>query len=135
MGPDGMHPQVLSELADVIARPLLIIFVQSRQLGEVPENWRKANVTPNFKKGKKEEPGIYKLVSLTLIPGKMTEQLILETISRHMKDKKGRAVDIVYLDFSKDFVTVSHKILIKKLTKNGLDEQTVRHCEYYPSYN
>ena len=64
---------MLREPADAIARPLLIIFEQSWQLGEVPENWRKANVTPIFKKGKKEEPGNYKLVSLTVIPGKMTE--------------------------------------------------------------
>ena len=26
MGPGGMHPQMLWEMADVIARPLLIIF-------------------------------------------------------------------------------------------------------------
>jgi len=36
MGPDGMHPQVLRELADAIARPVLVIFDQSWQLGEVP---------------------------------------------------------------------------------------------------
>ncbi|GAB0186379.1 mitochondrial enolase superfamily member 1 [Grus japonensis] len=42
---------------------------------------------------------------------------------------KGRAVDIVYLDFSKAFDTVSHKILIKKLLMYGLDEQTVKWIE------
>ena len=58
-------------------------------MGEVPEDWRKANVTPLFKKGKKEDPGNYRPVSLySSIPGKVMEQLILETISRHMKDRK-----------------------------------------------
>ncbi|PKU38718.1 rna-directed dna polymerase from mobile element jockey- hypothetical protein [Limosa lapponica baueri] len=35
-----------------------------------------------------EDQGNYMLVSLTLIPGNVVEQLILETISRHMKDQK-----------------------------------------------
>lgn len=35
---------------------------------------------------------------------------------------EGRAVDIVYLDFSKAFNTVPHNILIGKLRKCGLDE-------------
>jgi len=37
-----------------------------------------------------------------------------------------RAVNVVYLDFSKAFDTVSHNILIGKLRKRGLDEWTVR---------
>ncbi|PKU43174.1 rna-directed dna polymerase from mobile element jockey-like [Limosa lapponica baueri] len=44
MGPDRMHPQVLRELADVIAGPLSIIFERSWKTGEVPEDWRKANI-------------------------------------------------------------------------------------------
>ncbi|GAB0185742.1 mitochondrial enolase superfamily member 1 [Grus japonensis] len=55
MGPDGMHPRVLRKLADVIAKPLSIISERSWKTGEVPEDWRKANVTPVFKKGKKED--------------------------------------------------------------------------------
>ncbi|KAJ7410213.1 hypothetical protein WISP_109926 [Willisornis vidua] len=35
-----------------------------------------------------------------------------------------RAMDIVYLDFSKAFDTVSHNILINKLRKCGLDEDS-----------
>ncbi|GAB0184969.1 hypothetical protein GRJ2_000962200 [Grus japonensis] len=33
---------------------------------------------------------------------------------------------IVYLDFSKTFATVSHKILIEKLLMHGLGDQMVR---------
>jgi len=80
MGPDRMHPRVLRELADVISEPLSIIFERSWRTGEVLEDWRKASVTPIFKQGKKEEPGNYRLVSLTSIPGKVMEQLIIEVI-------------------------------------------------------
>ncbi|KGL75218.1 hypothetical protein N309_13708, partial [Tinamus guttatus] len=88
MGPDGMHPRVLRELAGVIAEPFSIIFERSWRPGEVPEDWKKAKVTPVFKKGKREEPGNYRPVSLTSIPGKVMEQRILKTISRYVKEKK-----------------------------------------------
>jgi len=88
MSPDGMHPRVLRELADVIAEPLSIMFERSWSTGEVPEDWRKASVTPFFKKGKKEHPGNYRPVSLTSIPGKMMEQLILEVIIKQVEEKK-----------------------------------------------
>ncbi|GAB0178392.1 mitochondrial enolase superfamily member 1 [Grus japonensis] len=42
---------------------------------------------------------------------------------------EGRAVDVVYLDFSKAFDTIFHNILISKLRKCGLDEWTVRWVE------
>jgi len=124
----------------------------------VPEDWRKANVTPVFKKGKKEDPGNYRPVSLTSILGKVMEQLILDIVSRHTKDKRvirgshhgftkgkscltnlitfyediagwiddGKAVDMVYLDFSKAFDIISHSILTAKLRKCGLDDWVVR---------
>lgn len=39
-------------------------------------------------KDRKEDPGNCRLVSFTSIPGKVRNLLILETISRYMKDKK-----------------------------------------------
>lgn len=83
-----------------------------------------------------------KLVSLTSIPGKVMEQILLKTISKDIKNKKviesrqygftkgkscltnliascdeitslvneGRAMDIVYLEFSSDF-NIGHCLL------------------------
>jgi len=42
---------------------------------------------------------------------------------------EGRAVDVVCLNFSKVFDTVSHNILLGKLRKRGLDEWSVRWIE------
>jgi len=87
---------------------------------------------------------------LTSVPGKVMKQIILESVSRHMKDKKvirssqhalskgkscltnlrtfynektgmaneGRAVNVVYLDFSNAFNTVSPKILRENLRRS-----------------
>ena len=80
---------MLRELAEVIAEPLSIIFERSWTTGEVPEDWRIANVTPVFKKGKKEDPGNYRPVSLTSVPGKVMEQLVLDTIFQTTGRKGG----------------------------------------------
>ncbi|CAM5165267.1 unnamed protein product, partial [Natator depressus] len=42
---------------------------------------------------------------------------------------EGKAVDVLFLDFSKAFDTVSHSILASKLKKYGLDEWTIRWVE------
>ncbi|KFP24226.1 RNA-directed DNA polymerase from mobile element jockey, partial [Colius striatus] len=87
MGPDRMHPRVLRELADVVAKSLSIIFEQSWRTDEVPEDWRKVNVTLVFRRGRKDDPGNYRPINLTSIPGKVMEQLIMNVITEHMKEK------------------------------------------------
>lgn len=112
----------------------------SSWLGEVPEDWKGADITHIFKEGKKEGPGKYKPVRLTLVPG----NILLERISTRMRIRrwlgsihqngfaKGkscltnpvtfhdevtdwmdeeRAAEVVYLNFSKDFDAVCHDIV------------------------
>ncbi|KFO80749.1 RNA-directed DNA polymerase from mobile element jockey, partial [Cuculus canorus] len=88
MGPDGIHPRVLKDLADVLSKPLSIIFQWSWLTGEVPLDWRLANVVPIYKKGCREDLGNYRPVSLTSVLGKVMEQVILSAIMKHMQENR-----------------------------------------------
>ncbi|KFP03087.1 hypothetical protein N300_07328, partial [Calypte anna] len=71
MSPDGIHSNVLRELAEEMDKPLSFIYHQSWLTGEVSDDWRLANVMPIHKKGQKEDPGDCSPVSLISVPGKV----------------------------------------------------------------
>jgi hypothetical protein len=66
-GPNSIGPRLLTELTDQLAPALLKIFQGSMAESTMPEDWREANVTPIFKKGKKSCPSNYRPVSLMLV--------------------------------------------------------------------
>lgn len=77
-----------SKLADVSVRLLSIRFERFCRLGEVPDDWRKANVVTILKKRKKKLRTIWGITSCSyfLQPlGEIMEQILSEVTSGHMK--------------------------------------------------
>ncbi|KAK4814697.1 LOW QUALITY PROTEIN: hypothetical protein QYF61_025523 [Mycteria americana] len=89
MGPGKIHPRVLRELVEVLTKLLSILYQQSWLTGEVPVDWRLASVMPTYKKGQKEDLGNDRPVSLTSVPRKVMEQIILSATTRHVQDNQG----------------------------------------------
>ncbi|KAI8493409.1 DTW domain-containing protein 2 [Branchiostoma belcheri] len=83
-GPDGIPPRLLKTVAVQIAPILQVIFSQSISTGDVPEDWRTANITPIFKKGDRTTPSNYRPVSLTSVCGKVLEHIVHSHMMKHL---------------------------------------------------
>ena len=87
-GPDGMGPRALKELQEGLAPALAHVYRRSLVEGAVPPDWRRANVTPIFKKGSKSTPGNYRPVSLTSVACKVMESVMRDAITAHLDRNK-----------------------------------------------
>ncbi|MES9882305.1 MAG: reverse transcriptase family protein [Sedimenticola sp.] len=83
-GPDQMQPLVLQELRHEIAPIIQAIFQRSLDTGEVPSDWKSANVTPLYKKGDKSAAENYRPISLTCILCKVMEHIITSNLVKHL---------------------------------------------------
>ena len=131
----------------MVAKCLTFIFQASIDSGILPTQWRTANVTPILKKGAREEPSNYRPISLTSIPCKMLEHVVLhylnETLDNVLYNRQhgfrkglgcetqlcatyhdlaksienGSTVHGVVLDFRKAFDKVPHNLLMQKIRR------------------
>ena len=83
-GPDGLPNRVLQECASEISPALTTIFQKSVDSGELPRDWRNANIAPVFKKGDKHLPENYRPVSLTCVASKLLEHIICRHLLDHL---------------------------------------------------
>ncbi|CAL4190637.1 unnamed protein product, partial [Meganyctiphanes norvegica] len=91
-----------------------MIFEESLQTGETPDDWRKANVTPIFKK----ENDLMSDKQHGFREGRSCLSNLLTTLEDWTSIlDDGDCVDVAYLDFKKAFDLVSHKHLLLKLQK------------------
>jgi hypothetical protein len=82
-GPDNISPRILKELADEISPLLQLIYTTSLDTGEVPADWRTANVSPVFKKGQTSAAENYRSISLRSVCCKILEHIVARNIMQH----------------------------------------------------
>eukprot|EP00061_Rhincodon_typus_P007929 g30090.t1 len=138
-GPDGFYCTLLTDAREEITGAFTKIFVSSPATGDIPEDWRVANVVPLYKKGK--QGNSKKLETKSLQCGNRTfgptslhqpaEHLIqtnppithlIYTSLKHngQFSMAGRAVYVVYMGCSKTFDKVPHGRLIEKINVRGI---------------
>ena len=75
---------MLKELSEQIALPLAFLLNTTMEKNEIPADWKKAYVSPIFKKGARNVAANYRPISLTSIPCKIMESIVKEAILKHM---------------------------------------------------
>jgi len=80
VGPDGTHPGILKELADIT-----VISQWSWESGDFLVERKLRSVVPVFKRGKKEDLGNFRPASVTSDPGKIMK-IILGVTETYLKD-------------------------------------------------
>ena len=78
--------RIFKDLAVELAPLLTAIYQKSFDCGEVPEDWRSANITPVFKKRDRFKASNYRHVSLTSLCCKIQEHIITSNILKHLED-------------------------------------------------
>ena len=86
-GPDNYPALILTELCPVIVTPLSLIFNSFMSIGKLPSDWKKAVVTPIFKKGSMSDCANYRPISQTSIFCKLMERVIVGDLTDYLLEK------------------------------------------------
>ena len=82
-GVDDISPRIFKELSHELAPILSVIFQASLDSGQLPEDWRNANVSPIYKKGDRTRAENYRPVSLTSVCCKVLEHVVHSHVMKH----------------------------------------------------
>ena len=83
-GPDGWPTEVIKITAESICLPLSILYNKSLNYGILPDDWKKAYITPLHKKGARNLVSNYRPVSLTSNIVKIMESIVKDNILQYL---------------------------------------------------
>ena len=83
-GPDNFPPLLFKKLKHCLSKPLAVLFNQLLSVGHVPYDWLKAIIVPVFKKGVAGQLCNYRPISLTCVPSKILERVLVQAIHAHL---------------------------------------------------
>lgn len=162
-GPDGIPANVLKHCSEVIAPHLAIFFNIMMKNGVFPTNLKSGFIIPIHKSGDLTSVKNYRPIVIQSSLAKVFECIVLDRLSFAMKGTiigeqhgfqpgrstttnllvftskvlgafaRGNQLDCVYLDYSKAFDRISHRLLIEKLKAYGVSGSLLQWFHSYLS--
>jgi hypothetical protein len=160
-GPDFLPALFLKNCAKTVATPISILFKKSLAQNTVPSIWKRAFVTPVYKKGSKVNVTNYRPISKLCIVSKVFEKIVYKQLYAALQQSfgpsqhgflrgrsvasnlvllnehltvamdRGYQVDVIYTDYSKAFDRIQHELLIQKLQMIGVGGDLLRWLSSY----
>ena len=75
-GPDKVSTMLVKDAADLICKPLVMIYNSSMESGVFPDLWKLARVTPIFKSGNKSDAKNYGPISIISVFARIFEKIV-----------------------------------------------------------
>jgi len=77
---------MICKLLPSLSKPFCQMFQSFISVGKIPIDWKKAIITPIFKKGLSSDPNNYRPVAVTSVVCKLMERVIVWQMSTYLKD-------------------------------------------------
>src|ERR1700759_3224200 len=83
-GVDDISSTYALKTKSILAKPLTLLFNSSLKDNVIPNDWKKANVSPIFKNGEKSLVSNYRPISPTSFCGKVLDKIVKNHIERFL---------------------------------------------------
>jgi hypothetical protein len=155
-GPDQIPSFLIRDCRHLLAPPLKVIFNSIIKCSAFPVKWKESRITPVYKNGDRCEITNYRPIAIINNFSKIFELVLFNRIYNHVAHMTSffqhgfqarrstvtnllsvthflqvnldarKQIDVIYMDFSKAFDRVDHKLLLTKLDSFGFSDNLIQ---------